>query len=155
MNTMANTLNQLRKYGLSSSMDLENKLQDEAVNRQKILNKIKDIEKVMSEIYTAIEDINTIKINKVIYKTYKENPNDKDFYSEYKPRIIAYEKAIITLERCQYKNLSIKELSKLYDEYKNKKDILMDDYSNKNILINELTQLRKNTDKYLDNELYK
>lgn len=31
----------------------------------------------------------------------------------------------------------------------------MDDYSNKNILINELTQLRKNTDKYLDNELYK
>ncbi|MDU5351166.1 MAG: endonuclease, partial [Peptostreptococcus sp.] len=60
-----------------------------------------------------------------------------------------------TLEKCQYKNPSIKELSKLYDEYKNKKDILMDDYSNKNILINELTQLRKNTDKYLDNELYK
>ena len=155
MNTMANTLNQLRKYGLSSSMDLETKLQEEAVNRQEILNKIKDVEKVMSEIYAAIEDINTIKINKVIYKTYKENPNDKDFYSEYKPQIIAYEKAINTLEKCQYKNPSIKELSKLYDEYKNKKDILMDDYSNKNILINELTQLRKNTDKYLDNELYK
>ncbi|KWZ76773.1 hypothetical protein HMPREF3200_01607, partial [Anaerococcus tetradius] len=155
MNTMANTLNQLRKYGLSSSMDLENKLQEEAVNRQEILNKIKDIEKVVSEIYAAIEDINTIKINKVIYKTYKENTNDKDFYSEYKPQIIAYEKAINTLEKCQYKNLSIKELSKLYDEYKNKKDILMDDYSNKNILINELTQLRKNTDKYIYNELYK
>ena len=155
MNTMANTLNQIRKYGLSSSMDLEIKLQEEAVNRQEILNKIKDVEKVMSEIYAAIEDINTIKINKVIYRTYKENPNDKDFYSEYKPQIIAYKKAIITLERCKYKNLSIKELSKLYDEYKNKKDILMDDYSNKNILINELTQLRKNTDKYLDNELYK
>lgn len=155
MNTMANTLNQLRKYGLSSSMDLETKLQEEAVNRQEILNKIKDVEKVMSEIYAAIEDINTIKINKVIYKTYKENPNDKDFYSEYKPQIIAYEKAINALEKCQYKNLSIKELSKLYDEYKNKKDILMDDYSNKNILINELTQLRKNTDKYIYNELYK
>ena len=80
MNTMANTLNQLRKYGLSSSMDLETKLQEEAVNRQEILNKIKDVEKVMSEIYTVIEDINTIKINKVIYKTYKENTNDKDFY---------------------------------------------------------------------------
>ena len=155
MNTMAKTLNQLRKYGLSSSMDLETKLQEEAVNRQEILNKIKDVEKVMSEIYTVIEDINTIKINKVIYKTYKENTNDKDFYSEYKPQIIAYEKAINTLEKCQYKNLSIKELSKLYDEYKNKKDILMDDYANENILINELTQLRKNTDKYIYNELYK
>lgn len=155
MNTMAKTLNQLRKYGLSSSMDLENKLQEEAVNRQEILSKIKDVEKVMSEIYVAIEDINTIKINKVIYKAYKENPNDKDFYSEYKPQIIAYEKAINTLEKCQYKNLSIKDLSKLYDEYKNKKDILMDDYANENILINELTQLRKNTDKYIYNELYK
>ena len=155
MNTMANTLNQLRKCGLSSSMDLETKLQEEAVNRQEILNKIKDVEKVMSEIYAAIEDINTIKMNKVIYKTYKENPNDKDFYSEYKPQIIAYEKAINALEKCQYKNPSIKELSKLYDEYKNKKDILMDDYANENILINELTQLRKNTDKYIYNELYK
>lgn len=155
MNTMAKTLNQLRKYGLSSSMDLETKLQEEAVNRQEILNKIKDVEKVMSEIYTVIEDINTIKINKVIYKTYKENTNDKDFYSEYKPQIITYEKAINTLEKCQYKNPSIKELSKLYDEYKNKKDILMDDYANENILINELTQLRKNTDKYIYNELYK
>ena len=101
------------------------------------------------------DSINTIKINKVIYKTYKENPNDKDFYSEYKPQIIAYEKAINALEKCQYKNPSIKELSKLYDEYKNKKDILMDDYANENILINELTQLRKNTDKYIYNELYK
>ncbi|HBB8168511.1 TPA: endonuclease, partial [Enterococcus faecium] len=155
MNTMAKTLNQLRKYGLSSSIDLETKLQEESVNRQEILNKIKDVEKVMSEIYVAIEDINTIKINKVIYKTYKENPNDKDFYSEYRPQIIAYEKAINALEKCQYKNPSIKELSKLYDEYKNKKDILMDDYANENILINELTQLRKNTDKYIYNELYK
>lgn len=72
MNTMAKTLNQLRKYGLSSSMDLETKLQEEAVNRQEILNKIKDVEKVMSKIYAAIEDINTIKINKVIYKPIKK-----------------------------------------------------------------------------------
>lgn len=34
-----------------------------------------------------------------------------------------------------------------------KKDILMKDYSNKNTLIYELTQLRKNTDKYINNEL--
>lgn len=31
----------------------------------------------------------------------------------------------------------------------------MVEYSNKNILIYELTQLRKNTDRYLNNELYK
>lgn len=33
-------------------MDLENKLQEEAVKRQKTLNRIKDTEKSMSGIYT-------------------------------------------------------------------------------------------------------
>lgn len=155
MNTMASTLNQLRIYGLSSSMDLEKKLQDEADKRQEMLNRIKDIEKVMSEVYTTIEEINTMKMNKLIYDTYKEKPEGKDFYNEYKAEIIAYEKAMIVLKKSKYKKLSVKELSNLYDEYKNKKDALMDDYSNKNTLIYELTQLRKNTEKYIDNELVK
>ena len=155
MNTMADTLNQLRKYGLTSNIDLENKLQQEAINRQKTLDKIKDIEKNLNEIYTAIEALNTLNLNKSIYEIYKSNSKDKEFYVEYKTQIITYEKSITTLDKNKYKNLSIKELSNIYDEYKSKKDILMKDYSNKNTLIYELTQLRKNTNKYLNNELYK
>ena len=153
MNTMADTLNQLRKYGLTSNIDLENKLQQEAINRQKTLDKIKDIEKDLNEIYTAIEALNTLKINKSIYEVYKSNSKDKEFYAEYKTQIITYEKSITTLDKNKYKNLNIQELSNIYDEYKSKKDILMKDYSNKNTLIHDLTQLRKNTDKYIDNEL--
>lgn len=153
MNTMADTLNQLRKYGLTSNIDLENKLQQEAINRQKTLNEIKNIEKDLNEIYTAIEALNTLQINKSIYEIYKSNSKDKEFYAEYRTQIITYEKSLTTLDKNKYKNLSIKELSNIYDEYKSKKDILMKDYSNKNILIYELTQLRKNTDKYINNEL--
>ena len=153
MNTMADTLNQLRKYGLTSNIDLENKLQQEAINRQKTLDKIKDIEKDLNEIYTAIEALNTLQINKSIYEIYKSNSKDKEFYAEYKTQIITYEKSITTLDKNKYKNLNIQELSNIYDEYKSKKDILMKDYSNKNTLIHDLTQLRKNTDKYIDNEL--
>ncbi|VYT78766.1 relaxase/mobilization nuclease domain-containing protein [Peptoniphilus gorbachii] len=153
MNTMADTLNQLRKYGLTSNIDLENKLQQEAINRQKTLNEIKNIEKDLNEIYTAIEALNTLQINKSIYEIYKSNSKDKEFYAEYRTQIITYEKSLTTLDKTKYKNLSIKELSNIYDEYKSKKDILMVEYSNKNILIYELTQLRKNTDKYINNEL--
>lgn len=153
MNTMANTLNQLRKYGLASNIDLENKIQQEAINRQKTLNKIKDIEKDLNEIYTAIEALNTLNLNKSIYEIYKSNSKDKEFYAEYKTQIITYEKSITTLDKNKYKNLSIKELSNIYDEYKSKKDVLMVEYSNKNILIHDLTKLRGNTNKYIDNEL--
>ncbi len=109
----------------------------------------------LNEIYTAIEALNTLQINKSIYEIYKSNSKDKEFYAEYKTQIITYEKSLTTLDKNKYKNLSIKELSNIYDEYKSKKDILMKDYSNKNTLIYELTQLRKNTNKYLNNELYK
>lgn len=43
-----------------------------------------------------IEDINTIKMNEVIYESYKESSKDKDFYSEHKAQIIAYKKATVT-----------------------------------------------------------
>ncbi|MDO5755012.1 MAG: hypothetical protein Q4P28_02130 [Tissierellia bacterium] len=97
-----------------------------------MLNRIKDIEKVMSEFYTTIKDSNTMKMNKLIYDIYKENPEDKDFYSEYKAEIISYEKAMIAFEKSKYKKISVRELSNIYEEYKNKKDVLMNDYTNKN-----------------------
>ncbi len=153
MNTMTDTLNQLRKYGLTSNIDLENKIQKEAISRQKTLDKIKDIEKDLNEIYTAIEALNTLKINKSIYEVYKSNSKDKEFYTEYKTQIITYEKSITTLDKNKYKNLNIQELSNIYDEYKSKKDVLMVEYFNKNNLIYNLAQLRENTDKYIDNEL--
>lgn len=90
MNTMADTLNQLRKYGLTSNIDLENKIQKKSISRQKTLDKIKDIEKDLNEIYTAIEALNILNLNKSIYKIYKSNSKAKEFYAEYKTQIITY-----------------------------------------------------------------
>lgn len=92
-------------------------------------------------------------MNKSIYELYKSNSKAKEFYAEYKTQIITYEKSITTLDKNKHKNLSINKLSNIYDEYKSKKDVLMVEYFNKNILIYDLTKLRKNTDKYIDNEL--
>ncbi|WP_257876876.1 hypothetical protein [Aerococcus sanguinicola] len=90
MNTMADNLNQLRKYGLTSNIDLENKIQKKAISRQKTLDKIKDIEKDLNEIYTAIEALNILNLNKSIYEIYKSNSKAKEFYAEYKTQIITY-----------------------------------------------------------------
>ena len=107
----------------------------------------------MNEIYTAIEALNILNLDKSIYEIYKSNSKAKEFYAEYKTQIITYEKSITTLDKNKHKNLSINELSNIYDEYKSKKDVLMVEYFNKNILIYDLTKLWKSTDKYIDNGL--
>lgn len=155
MKTMASTLNEIRKYGINSYDELENKLVLESDNRQKLLTDIKALETKMNEIYTAIEDKNAIKECKLAYKMYKENTEDDDFYNEYKSQIIRYETAFKRLKKSGFKNVDIKTLANDYINLESQKESLMDEYLEKNTLIDELSKIKKNTDKYLDNELSK
>lgn len=87
MNTMADTLNQLRKYGLTSNIDLENKIQKKAISRQKTLDKIKDIEKDLNEIYTAIEALNILNLINLFMRSINQTLKIKNFMPNIKLKL--------------------------------------------------------------------
>ena len=155
MRTMATSLNEMRKYGIGSYEQLDQKLQEIASNRQKILNKIKKIEKEMKGLYSAIEYQHTLSQNKLVYDMYLENIEDTAFYEEYKPQIIAYEMALKELEKSEYQVADIQALGDQYAVLEREKNMLMKEYTAENSMLHELQQAKKNTDVYLDNHLEK
>ena len=152
MKAMANALNELRKYGVNSYDELDSKLQKTASQRQDTLNKIKEIESYMKEIYLAIESKNALNKNKLVYDMYTANKDDKDFYEEYKAEIITYETALNTIKKSDYDNLDINTLADKYMALKEEKGELMGKYSTQNTTMYDLQNLKKNTDKYIENE---
>ena len=155
LRTMAAYLNEIRKYGISSYEELELKMQETALNRQNLLDKIKATEKEMNLIYSAIEYKNTLSKNELIYSIYKENKNDNVFYEEYKPQLIAYETALKELKNSNYKSYDIKALADKYALLEQEKSKLMEEYSLEDTLLQKLQQAKKNTDIYLENSLEK
>ena len=155
MRTMATSLNEMRKYGIGSYEQLDQKLQEIASNRQKILNKIKKIEKEMKGLYSAIEYQHTLSQTKLVYDMYLENIEDAAFYEEYKPQIIAYEMALKELEKSEYQVADIQALGDQYAVLEREKNMLMKEYAAENSMLHELQQAKKNTDVYLDNQLEK
>lgn len=108
MKTIASTLNEFRKYDINSLNEIEQKLQDIALNRQKILNDIKQKEKDMALIYSTIENLNNPSKNKLTYDMYKKNPKDKFYYEKYKAEIIAYETTKKSIDISPYKDFILK-----------------------------------------------
>ena len=106
----------------------------------------------MKEIYSIIENKNILKKNKLVYDMYRNNKNDKNFYEEYNAEIIAYETALKVIKKSDYGNLDINTLSDKYMALKEEKNELMDKYSYQNSIIYDLQNLKKNTDKYIENE---
>lgn len=155
MKTMASALNEMRKSGISSYEELDLKLKKVASDRQQSLDHIKQIEKEMKSIYSAIENKNTISANQLIYAMYMKDKEDTDFYEEYRPQIIAYETAMKNLNNSTHQTLSIQNLSDKYMLLEQKKTALMQEYSSQNSMLHKLQQAKKNTDLYLDNHLEK
>ena len=155
MRTMASALNEIRKSGISSYEELDLKLKKVASDRQQLLDKIKHIEKEMKSIYSIIENKNTISKNQLIYDMYMKDKENKAFYEEYKPQIIAYETAMKSLKNSKYQSLNIQDLSDKYMILEQEKTALMQEYSSQNSTLHKLQQAKKNTDLYLDNSLEK
>ncbi|RRD92760.1 endonuclease [Clostridiales bacterium COT073_COT-073] len=155
MKTMASALNEMRKSGISSYEELDLKLKKVASDRQQLLDKIKQTEKEMKSIYSAIENKNTISANQLIYDTYMKDQKDTNFYEEYKSQIIAYETAMKSLKNSKHRTLSIKNLSDKYVLLEQEKTMLMEEYSSQNAMLHKLQQAKKNTDLYLENHLEK
>ena len=155
MKTMASSLNEMRIYGINTYEELELKLKKAASDRQQLLDRIKQAEKEMKSIYSVIENKNTLSKNQLIHDMYIEDKENKAFYEEYKPQIIAYEIALKELEKSGYRTLSITELSDKYTVLEQKKINLMEEYSYQNFMLHDLQQAKKNTDIYLNNHLEK
>ena len=126
-----------------------------ASDRQQLLDKIKHIEKEMKSIYSIIENKNTISKNKLIYDMYMKDKENKAFYEEYKPQIIAYETAMKSIKNSKYQSLNTQDLSDKYMILEQEKTALMQEYSSQNSMLHKLQQAKKNTDLYLDNHLEK
>ena len=155
MKTMASSLNEMRRYGINSYEGLDLRLKELASDRQKILDQIKQTEKEMQSIYSAIENKNTLYKNQLIYDMYLENKKDAVLYEEYKPQIIAYEIALKELKNSGYQTSDIKFLADKYSTLDQSKASFMSEYTAKNSMLHELQQAKKNTDLYLDNHLEK
>lgn len=155
INTMASALNEMRKSGVNSYEELDLKLKKAASDRQQILDYIKQVEKEMKSIYSVIENKNTMYKNQLIYDMYIKDKQNKAFYEEYKPQIIAYETAMKSLLNSNHQTLSIKNLSEKYMVLEQEKTTLMEEYSTQNSMLHNLQQAKKNTDLYLDNSLEK
>ena len=155
MKTMASSLNEMRRYGINTYEELELKLKKAASDRQQLLDRIKQAEKEIKSIYSVIENKNTLSKNQLIHDMYIEDKENKAFYEEYKPQIIAYEIALKELEKSGYRTLSIPELSDKYTVLEQKKISLMEEYASQNFMLRDLQQAKKNTDIYLNNQLEK
>ena len=63
-----------------------------------------------------------------------------------------YETALNAIKKTNYSTLDINALSDKYIVLKEEKNELMDKYSYQNSIIYDLQNLKKNTDKYIENE---
>ena len=160
MKTMADALNEMRNYGVNSYNELDKKLQETASKRQDTLGKIKQIESSMKEIYSAIENKNTISKNQLIYDMYRKDKENKAFnaslgtYHDLR-KILDKSMAMKGIENSKHKLLSIQNLSDKYMLLEQEKATLMEKYSSQNSMLHSLQQAKKNTDLYLDNHLEK
>lgn len=152
MKAMAATLNEIRKYGINSYEELEQKLQETATHRQNTSSKIKQIEHTMNDISSVMEHKNTLQKNKLVYDMYLNNKEDTDFYEEYKAEITAYKSALGAVKTSDYAKINIKTLTEKYAALEEEKQALMDEYTSENSAIYDLQNLKKNADKYIENE---
>ena len=153
LKTMADSVIAIRKLGINSKKDLETHIKTVADDRQNILDKIKEIESKMDNLSETMEHVETIRKYREHYKYHKENPNDNRFSKEYSAEIKLYtvaSKAIIeTYDTVPKSKDILTELDKLQE----KKNTLMEEYSNTNELFLELIQYKDNYNIYQNKDL--
>ena len=131
----------------------EEHIQKIADERQGLLDEIKDIESNMEKLSETMEQVETIRKYREHYKYHKANPNDEIFAREYSAELKLYtvaSKAIIKTHDSVSKS---KDILKELDQFQEKKNTLMEEYSKSNNLFSELVHYKKNYENYMDKEL--
>ncbi len=152
LNTMADTINQVRNEGYKSRKELEEALKKSATRVQKLLTENKEIEKQIEQKMKAMENRHTIEKYKQIYQCAKSNPDDDKFLSEYSSEIALYKAAVEDSFKDNEVLPTTKQLLKELDELNSKHQDITDKLNEARIEKDRLFKYKKNYDTYLGKE---
>lgn len=153
LKTMADSVIAIRQLGINSKQELEEHIQKIADERQGLLDEIKDIESNMEKLSETMEQVETIREYREHYKYHKANPNDESFAREYSAELKLYTVASKAIIKTYDSVPKSKDILKKLDLLQEKKNTLMQEYSNSNDLFSELVQYKKNYESYMDKEV--
>lgn len=143
----------MREKGIKTLSELDSFIQSNADKRQELQDKIKIIDKDISNLSITMEQVHTVKMYRQIYLEYKNDTTDKAFYKEHKSEISQYQNALSELKKSYSKLPDTKEILKQLDLLHEKKNTLMQEYSSTKSDMNELYQIRKNYEKYMGKDM--
>lgn len=143
----------MREKGIKTLFELDNFIQSSADKRQELQDKIKILDKDISNLSITMEQVHTVKMYRQIYLEYKNDTTDKAFYGEHKLEITQYQNALAELKKVYSKLPDTKDILNQLDLLHKKKNTLMQEYSSTKSNMNELYQIRKNYEKYMCKEV--
>lgn len=143
----------MREKGIKTLSELDNFIQFSADKRQELQDKIKILDKDISNLSITMEQVHTVKMYRQIYLEYKNDTTDKAFYDEHKSEISQYQNALSELKKSHSKLPDTKDILKQLHLLHEKKNTLIQEYSSAKFNMNELYQIRKNYEKYVGKEM--
>ena len=143
----------MREKGIKSFAQIDKAIQESATKRQELQDKIKEIEHEINQLSMTMENIYTIKKYRHIYQVYKEDTTDKAFLKENQTEITLYQNALKNLKKSYAKLPNTKKILTQLDLLQEKKNTLFQEYSSTKAYMIELYQIRKNYEKYIENEI--
>ena len=146
----SDTVLSMREKGFQSLSQLDNYIKKSADKRQSLQEKIKELEEKIETLSLSMEQVHIVNKYRQIYQEYNKNPSDKDFVREHKAEILLYENALDSLKKSYSKMPNSKQLFEKIEDLSQKKNTLFKEYSSAKSEMNELYQIRKNYEQYIE-----
>lgn len=143
----------MREKGIKTLSELDNFIQSSADKRQELQDKIKILDKDISNLSINMEQVHTVKMYRQIYLEYKNDTTDKAFFGEHKSEITQYQNAIDELKKLYSKLPDTKDILNQLDLLLKKKNTVMQEYYSTKVDMNEFYKIRKNYEKYVGKEM--
>lgn len=153
ISTMADSILELRKLGINSKKELENYIKDSFINRQNLLDEMKEIDTRLVHLDKMIEATHTVNKYKKVYAAYVRDKQNPIFKTNYSKEISEYKKALDLLKNNYTKMPNTELLFKKLEKLQEKKNTLYAEYSLINDLNYRLQLLKNNYDKYMNKDL--
>lgn len=121
----SNTVILMRGKGIKTLSELDSFIQSNADKRQELQDKIKILDKDISNLSITMEQVHIVKMYRQIYLEYRNDTTDKAFYDEHKSEITQYQNSLAELKESYSKLPDTKDILKHLDLLHKKKNTLM------------------------------